>query len=31
MAKNKKFWSWVRDETTGERTLYLDGVISDTT
>ena len=24
-----KFWNWVRDETTGSRTLYLDGVISD--
>ena len=29
--KAKKFWNWVRDETTGERTLYLDGVISETT
>jgi len=28
--KTKKFWNWVRDET-GERTLYLDGVISDDT
>ena len=27
----KKFWSWVRDETTEERTLYLNGVISDET
>ena len=31
MAKNKKFWNWVRDETTNERTLYLDGVISEDT
>ena len=31
MAKNKKFWNWVRDETSGERTLYLDGVISEDT
>lgn len=31
MAKNKKFWNWVHDETTGERTLYLDGVISEDT
>ncbi|MCC7571084.1 Clp protease ClpP [Candidatus Micrarchaeota archaeon] len=29
--KVKKFWNWVRDETTGERTLYLDGVISEDT
>jgi len=29
--KPKKFWNWVRDETTGERTLYLDGVISEDT
>ena len=27
----KKFWNWVRDETTGERTLYLDGVIAEET
>jgi ATP-dependent Clp protease protease subunit len=27
----KKFWSWVRDETTEERILYLNGVISDET
>lgn len=27
----KKFWNWVRDETTEERTLYLNGVISDET
>ena len=27
----KKFWNWVRDETTGERTLYLNGEISDKT
>jgi ATP-dependent Clp protease protease subunit len=26
-----KFWSWVRDETTGARTLYLNGVISQET
>ena len=31
MVKSKKFWNWVRDETTGERTLYLDGVISEDT
>ena len=29
--KVNKFWNWVRDETTGERTLYLDGVISEDT
>ncbi|QNO17887.1 head maturation protease, ClpP-related [Caproicibacterium amylolyticum] len=27
----KKFWNWVRNETTEERTLYLNGVISDET
>ena len=27
----RRFWNWVRDETTGERTLYLDGVISEDT
>ena len=27
----KKFWNWVRDETTEERTLYLNGEISDET
>lgn len=27
----KKFWRWVRDETADERTLYLNGVISDET
>jgi ATP-dependent Clp protease protease subunit len=27
----KKFWNWVRDEATEERTLYLNGVISDET
>lgn len=27
----KKFWNWVRDETTEERTLYLNGVISEET
>ncbi|BAL01353.1 putative prohead protease [Oscillibacter valericigenes Sjm18-20] len=27
----KKFWNWARDETTEERTLYLNGVISDET
>lgn len=26
-----RFWNWVRDETTEERTLYLNGVISDET
>lgn len=27
----KKFWNWVRDEDSEERTLYLNGVISDET
>jgi len=27
----RKFWNWVRDEATEERTLYLDGVISEDT
>lgn len=27
----KKFWNWVRDETTGERTLYLTGPIAEET
>lgn len=27
--KDKKFWNWINDETTGERTLRLDGVISE--
>ncbi len=27
----RKFWNWVRDEDTGERTLYLNGEISDET
>lgn len=27
----KRFWNWVRDETTGERALYLDGVIAEET
>jgi ATP-dependent Clp protease protease subunit len=27
----KKFWNWVRDEDTEERTLYLNGVISEET
>ena len=27
----KKFWNWVRDESTQERTLYLNGEISDET
>jgi len=26
-----KFWNWVRDETTGERTLYLNGPIAEET
>ena len=26
----KKFWNWARDENTGERTLYLCGVIAET-
>ena len=26
----KKFWNWARDEDTGERTLYLCGVIAET-
>lgn len=25
----KKFWNWARDENTGARTLYLDGVIAE--
>ena len=25
----KKFWNWVKDEDTGIRTLYLDGVIAE--
>jgi len=25
----KKFWNWARDENTGVRTLYLDGVIAE--
>lgn len=25
----KKFWNWVRDEVSGARTLYLDGVIAE--
>ncbi|MHB8963096.1 MAG: head maturation protease, ClpP-related [Saccharofermentanales bacterium] len=25
----KKFWNWVRDENSGTRTLYLDGVIAE--
>jgi ATP-dependent Clp protease protease subunit len=25
----KKFWNWVRDEESGTRTLYLDGVIAE--
>ena len=29
--KTKKFWNWVRNETTGERSLYLNGVISEDT
>lgn len=32
MAKNKKFWNWVRDaDESGERVLYFDGEISDET
>lgn len=27
----RKFWNWVRDEATGDRTLYLNGEISDET
>ena len=27
----RKFWNWVRNEDTGERTLYLNGVISEDT
>jgi len=27
--KNVRFWNWVRDETTTERVLYLDGTIAD--
>lgn len=26
--KKNRFWNWIRDETTGERTLFLDGVIA---
>ena len=26
-----RFWNWVRDETSGERTLYLNGVIAEET
>ena len=29
MKINNRFWNWARDETTGERTLYLDGVIAE--
>ena len=29
--KINKFWNWVRNETTQERTLYLDGVIAEET
>ena len=25
----KKFWNWVKDEKSGTRTLYLDGVIAE--
>ena len=28
MKENPKFWNWARDEDTGERTLYLCGVIA---
>ena len=27
----RKFWNWAKDETTQERTLYLNGVISEET
>ena len=27
--KNKKFWNWARDDNSGVRTLYLDGVIAE--
>ena len=27
----RKFWNWVRDEASGERTLYLNGVIAEET
>ncbi len=30
-AAARRFWNWVRDEATEERTLYLNGVISDET
>lgn len=30
-AAARRFWNWARDETTEERTLYLNGVISDET
>lgn len=29
--KINKFWNWVRNETAGERTLYLDGIIAEET
>ena len=29
--KNKRFWNWVRNEESGERTLYLNGVIASET
>ena len=29
--KIKKFWNWVKNETTQERTLYLDGIIAEET
>lgn len=25
----KKFWNWIKNENTQERTLYLDGVIAE--
>ena len=28
-SNNKRFWNWVRDEATGERTLYLIGPIAE--
>ena len=30
-AAARRFWNWVRDEDSHERTLYLNGVISDET
>ena len=29
MKKNKRFWNWAADESTGERTLFLNGTIAE--